>query len=171
MEAAAPPALARLPPAAAGRLRTSTIIGSLAQAVEEVVHNAIDAGATSVAVTLDAGAGAASCADDGRGIRSADLRLLGDRHCTSKLASLAQLRAGVPTLGFRGEALASIAGARRVRERRKCRGATLTSQPACRRRHGRAGGADARGGRVRHGSRGAQGMRSGVRCLPRTRSP
>jgi DNA mismatch repair ATPase MutL len=108
---AAPPALARLPAATASRLRTHFIIGSLAQAAEELVHNALDAGAMAVAVRLDAAAGAACCADDGAGVPTAQLALLARRHHTSKLASLEQLRAGVPTLGFRGEALASIAGA------------------------------------------------------------
>ena len=104
-------ALARLPAATSARLRTQHIIGSLAQAAEELVHNALDAGATSVSVTLDAAEGGAACADDGHGVPTAQLRLLGQRHHTSKLTSLAQLHAGVPTLGFRGEALASIAGA------------------------------------------------------------
>jgi DNA mismatch repair protein MutL len=106
-----PRALARLPATTASRLRTAFIIGSLAQAVEELVHNALDAGASAVAVTLDADACAARCVDDGRGVRAADLPLLARRHHTSKLTSLAQLQQGVPTLGFRGEALASIAGA------------------------------------------------------------
>ena len=74
-------------------------------------ESALDAGATSVSVTLDAAEGGAACADDGHGVPTAQLRLLGQRHHTSKLTSLAQLHAGVPTLGFRGEALASIAGA------------------------------------------------------------
>jgi hypothetical protein len=85
------------------------IVGSLAQAVEELVHNAVDAGSRSVAVVIDAAAGAASCADDGCGVPLPQLRLLGQRHHTSKLRSLSELEAGVPTLGFRGEALASLA--------------------------------------------------------------
>lgn len=106
---AAPPPLARLPDATASRLRTTFIVGSLAQAVEELVHNAVDAGSRSVAVVIDAAAGAASCADDGCGVPLPQLRLLGQRHHTSKLRSLGELEAGVPTLGFRGEALASLA--------------------------------------------------------------
>jgi DNA mismatch repair protein MutL len=106
---AAPPPLARLPDATASRLRTTFIVGSLAQAVEELVHNAVDAGSRSVAVVIDAAAGAASCADDGCGVPLPQLRLLGQRHHTSKLRSLSELEAGVPTLGFRGEALASLA--------------------------------------------------------------
>ena len=139
-------ALARLPAATSARLRTQHIIGSLAQAAEELVHNALDAGAASVAVTLDAADGGAACADDGHGVPTSQLRLLGQRHHTSKLTSLAQLHAGVPTLGFRGEALASIAGA--------CvpaRTASAPHLPMTRprlRRHGGAGGAHARGRRV-----------------------
>ena len=107
---AAPAPLARLPEATASRLRTTFIVGSLAQAVEELVHNAVDAGARAVAVVLDAAAGAASCADDGCGVPLPQLHWLGKRHATSKLRSRAELDAGVPsTLGFRGEALASLA--------------------------------------------------------------
>lgn len=110
--AAHPPQLARLPPATASRLRASFILGSLAQAVEELVHNALDAGARSIAVTLDAPNAAASVDDDGAGVPLRDLPHLARRHYTSKLASLNQLEAGaVATLGFRGEALASVAGA------------------------------------------------------------
>ena len=106
---AAPAPLARLPEATASRLRTTFIVGSLAQAVEELVHNAVDAGARSVAVVVDAAAGAASCADDGCGVPLPQLPLLGQRHATSKLRSLAELEAGALWLGFRGEALASLA--------------------------------------------------------------
>jgi DNA mismatch repair ATPase MutL len=102
--------LLRLPECCASRLRSTTMVGSLAQAAEELVCNALDAGASHICVSLDVLGCALCCEDDGHGIFGADLSNLGTRHATSKLSTLAQLEAGVDTLGFRGEALASIAG-------------------------------------------------------------
>ena len=72
--------------------------------------NAIDAGSTDCAVSLDVAACAIVVRDNGRGLSEAELRVVGERHATSKLASLAELERGAPaTLGFRGEALHCIA--------------------------------------------------------------
>jgi len=103
--------IAPLPGGLAARLRSGCAVQTLAQVVEELVANSLDAGASSVMVELTIGAGqlAASVHDDGAGIPGADFARLAERCCTSKLRSAAELDAGVASLGFRGEALASIA--------------------------------------------------------------
>lgn len=107
-----PAGIARLEPTTVSRLRSSSIVRGLAQCVEELVCNSLDAGASSVSVSIDIAQGSisASVEDDGCGVRPADMRILGQRHATSKLSSLQELEAGPVTLGFKGEALASLAG-------------------------------------------------------------
>ena len=81
----------------------------MAQAVAETVANSLDAGAAHVSVRLHAASLSFTIEDDGHGIPAEAFDLVGGRHCTSKLRSLADVQRGVATLGFRGEAVHSIA--------------------------------------------------------------
>ena len=98
-----------LPPQVAARIAAGEVVEGPASAVKELVENALDAGASAITVELETGGlELIRVSDDGHGIAVLDVSHLFQRHATSKLASDDELE-GISTLGFRGEALHSLA--------------------------------------------------------------
>ncbi|MBQ9251818.1 MAG: DNA mismatch repair endonuclease MutL [Clostridia bacterium] len=97
-----------------GKIAAGEVVERPAAAIKELVENSLDAGATRITVEIEEG-GITSfrVTDDGSGIDESDIRMAFERHATSKIRSEADLDA-IGTLGFRGEALASIAAVGRV---------------------------------------------------------
>lgn len=112
------PIIRRLPPDAVNRIAAGEVIERPAAAVKELIENAIDAGAQRISVAIeDGGLKRITVEDDGCGMTADDLALALDRHATSKLTPDDAGRVdllNIHTMGFRGEALPSIASVSRL---------------------------------------------------------
>ncbi len=103
-----------LPDAVANQIAAGEVIQRPASAVKELLENAIDAGAENIKLIIkDAGKTLIQVTDDGAGMSDTDARLCFERHATSKINQASDLFA-IRTMGFRGEALASIAAIAKV---------------------------------------------------------
>ncbi len=114
-----------LPDSVANQIAAGEVIQRPASVVKELVENAIDADALHIEVRVtDAGKTSIQVIDDGKGMSETDARLAFERHATSKIQEAADLFA-LHTLGFRGEALASIAAVAQVELRTRPEGEDL----------------------------------------------
>ncbi|HAB41225.1 MAG TPA: DNA mismatch repair endonuclease MutL [Porphyromonadaceae bacterium] len=114
-----------LPDSVANQIAAGEVIQRPASVVKELFENAVDAGAKSIQVIVkDAGRTLVQVVDDGCGMSDTDARLAFERHATSKISQAADLFS-LHTMGFRGEALASIAAVAQIDLRTMQRGAEI----------------------------------------------
>ena len=103
-----------LPDSVANQIAAGEVVQRPASIVKELVENALDAGAKNIQVLVtDGGRTCVQVIDDGKGMSETDARMAFERHATSKIRSASDLF-GLTTMGFRGEALASIAAVAQV---------------------------------------------------------
>ena len=103
-----------LPDNIANQIAAGEVIQRPASAVKELLENAVDAGATEIKLIInDAGKALVQVIDNGRGMSETDARMCFERHATSKISTIEDLFR-IRTMGFRGEALASIAAVAQV---------------------------------------------------------
>src|SRR5207249_11449848 len=121
----------QLPPSVVTKIAAGEVIERPASVVKELLENSLDAGATRIDVEVEqGGAELIRVVDDGCGIHSDDLALAFSTHATSKLASADDLFC-IRTLGFRGEALASIGGVAQVVLQSRPADAPVGAEVAC----------------------------------------
>ncbi|MGC8474027.1 MAG: DNA mismatch repair endonuclease MutL, partial [Candidatus Dormibacteria bacterium] len=119
-----PGRIRRLPPEVAELIAAGEVIERPASVLKELIENSLDAGAHSLTIEIEGGGvELIRVTDDGWGMTQGELAAAFERHATSKLASAEEL-AAIATLGFRGEALASIAAVAEVVAISRERGAT-----------------------------------------------
>lgn len=114
-----------LPDSIANQIAAGEVIQRPASVVKELVENAVDAGATHIRVEIkDAGRTLVQVIDNGKGMSETDARMAFERHATSKISRAEDLFA-LHTMGFRGEALASIVAVSQVELRTRLKGTEL----------------------------------------------
>ena len=117
-----------LPDSVANQIAAGEVIQRPASVIKELVENAVDAGANTINVlVVDAGRTSIQVIDDGKGMSDTDARLSFERHATSKIRKADDLFA-LHTMGFRGEALASIAAVAQVELRTRTADSEIGTQ-------------------------------------------
>jgi DNA mismatch repair protein MutL len=117
-----------LPDSVANQIAAGEVVQRPASVAKELMENAVDAGATEIQLIIkDAGATLVQVIDYGSGMSETDARMCFERHATSKISSAADLFS-IRTLGFRGEAMASIAAVAQVEMRSKTASSELGTE-------------------------------------------
>ncbi len=120
-----PDIITLLPENIANQIAAGEVIQRPASAIKELLENAVDAGATEIQLFVtDAGKALIQVIDNGKGMSETDARMSFERHATSKIKNIDDLF-HIKTMGFRGEALASIAGVAQVELKTKKAGETI----------------------------------------------